>query len=535
MIDLPYRNRLALALVLLALLIVSCAEPEQAPDFLVQLQVDGSERVYQYSEPVTVEQFLRQVDIELSPLDRVNPERWTQIYDQIRITIVRVAEEEYCETLEIPFRQQTQLDERLPSGEERIGEPGVNGVEQVCYRVLVENGKRQEPTEISRIITQPPVNEIVFVGPTTNLEEVAISGTLAYIANNNAWIIRGNSQRRRQLTFSSDLDRRVFSLSEDGRQLLIARDSEDDATFNQLWLVVDTIANSPDIVPLVPRDVLYAEWIPGMRNEISYSTAEKQDAPPGWRAFNDLWITAIEPNTGEQIRSERILDESSGGIYGWWGTDYEWSPDGNQLAWIRADSVGLVDLENGDLNSPLLSYVELNPLGDWSWRTTVSWSSDGERIASTVHGAPVGNEPATTSPVFDIAVATTDGSFATEIVDRAGIWSTPRFSPEIQLPDSEFPTGYIAYLQARDWERSRSGEYDLIIADRDGSNAAVVFPEDGAPGLRAEQFANDFIWSPDGRQLALIYQGNLWVIDVETTIAHQITQDGTASKPVWTN
>jgi WD40 repeat protein len=533
-VGMPYRLYTVFLVAIGLVVLTACEPPEDTPTFLVRLELDGSERVYQYTEPITVEQFLRQVDVELSPLDRVNPERWTQIYDQIHITVVRVEDEEYCEEIEIPFRQQTQLDERLPAGEERIGEPGQNGVERVCYRVLVENGVRQDPTEVSRIVTSPPVNEVVFVGPSTELEPVTISGTLAYIANNNAWIIRGTSQRRRQLTFSSDLDRRVFSLSDDGRQMLFARETGEEATFNQLWLIPDTIANTPDVISLIPRDVLYAEWIPGLRNQISYSTAEKQDSPPGWRAFNDLWVMSIDPTTGEQIRAERVLDESSGGIYGWWGTDFEWSPDGSKLAWIRADSVGLVDLEDGELREPLLSFVELNPLGDWSWRTTVSWSGDSNLIATTVHGPPVGNEPATTSPVFNIAVAATDRTFSTEVVDRAGIWSSPRFSPIYEQEGTDFSEGYIAYLQARDWEKSRSDDYDLILADRDGSNARIIFPDPGQPGLRADQFANDFAWSPDGKQIAIIYQGNLWIIDVSTEIAYQITQDGSASKPVWT-
>jgi hypothetical protein len=41
-------------------------------------------------------------------------------------------------------------------------------------------------------------------------------------------------------------------------------------------------------------------------------------------------------------------------------------------------------------------------------------------------------------------------------------------------------------------------------------------------------------WSPDARQIALIYQGNLWVVDAESQVAHQLTLDGGASHPVWT-
>ncbi len=519
-------------ILVMLVIVVSCTTDEIEP-IIVRLQVDGRELVYQHTEPITVEQFLREANIELNPLDRINPpEPWRQITNNMLITIVRVVEEEQCEDVSIPFRSETRLFEGLQPGEERVERAGSPGLERVCYRVVIENGVPRERIEASRVIIESPVNEVIFVGPTTELEPVPISGVLAYISNGNAWIIRGNSTRKRPLTITSDLDRRVFELSPDGRQLLFSRVRE--GGINQLWLIPDTAANDPQMVSLIPQDVLYADWVPNTPNTISYSTAESQQSPPGWNAFNDLWIITIDPATGRQIRIEEILPESSGGIYGWWGTNYEWSPDGTQLAWIRANAVGLVDLENGELEEPLVEYVELQTGQDWSWRTTVSWwGLDSSLIATTTHGLPVGDEPAETSPVFNITVASADGSFVADIVPQAGIWSTPRFSPPIIDPDSAYPSGYIAYLRAREWERSINGEYDLIVADRDGSNARVIFPEPDQPGLTARQFANHFTWSPDGSQLALIYLGDLWVIDVETGIASQITQDGGASNPVW--
>ncbi|PJF28822.1 MAG: hypothetical protein CUN52_11500, partial [Phototrophicales bacterium] len=125
--------------------------PEEKPQIIVRLLVDGTERVYQNSEPITVDQFLRQVGVTLDALDRVNPERWTQIFDQMVITVVRVSESESCEDEALPFRRQTRLVEGLAPGEERIGQAGVNGVERVCYRLVVENGVPKDRIQISRV------------------------------------------------------------------------------------------------------------------------------------------------------------------------------------------------------------------------------------------------------------------------------------------------------------------------------------------------------------------------------------------------
>lgn len=514
-----------------------CMPPQQAPPMVISLVVDGQERAYPETDPITVDQFLRQAEVELGPSDRVNPPLVTQISDGLRIEVVRVQEEEQCEEIEIPYREVTTLYEGLAPGQQREGQGGRNGITQVCYRVEIVNGTPGSRTEIRRTIISNAVDRIIFVGPTDQLEPVAITGTLAYISNSNAWIMRGNSASKRPLTATNDLDPFVFSLSEDGRQLLIARLRDTSLTTslnNQLWLIADTTADVVESLPLNPQDVLYAEWIPQRPNTISYSRAEPSTAAPGWRALNDLWIIRIDPFTGTEIDIEQVLPEASGGRFGWWGTGYEWSPDGQNLVWIYADSLGLVDFETNTLADPLLTYELLNPLSNWSWRTTVSWSPDSSLLAATVHGPPIGNESPETSPVFDITIAARDGSFAAKIADSAGIWSAPRYSPQISSTPNSLPQGYLAYLRAREPYESIRGEYDLIVADRDGSNARSVFPPDSQPGLTAQEFAQDFVWSPDGRQIAFIYQGNLWIVDVVTQVAHQLTLDGGASKPVWT-
>ncbi len=513
-------------------LIAACEVNTPTPKLLVALVADGRERTFEYPSPVTVGEFLTDAEVELGQLDRVSPERFTQITDGMRVTVVRVVEETECEQVTIPHARQTVFNEALDPDEELLAQVGQNGTEEICYRVSIEDGQARERTETSRVEIVEPQDEIVYVGPTGQLDPVPISGTLVYLNNNNAWVMRGSSSSKRLLTTSSDLDQRVFTLSPDGRQLLFTRDAqvERENFLNQLWMIRDTSADAEPL-QLVPEDVLRAEWIPGQPNTISYSTGEAQQSAPGWRAFNDLWRMRIDPLTGEALSIEEVLEPSQGGLYGWWGTVYRWSPDGTALAWAQADSMGLVNLETAEF-TPLLRFPVFETRADWSWRANISWSPDALLLLTTVHGAPVGNEAPQFSPAFNVAVTDTAGSFQAEIFKNAGIWASPQYSPLIAQPNSEFPAGYLAYLQARDITNSinSQAEYDLIVADRDGSNSRKIFPEADQPGLAAPQ---DLAWSPDGQQIAFIYQGNLWVIDVVSGVANQLTLDGGASKPVW--
>jgi hypothetical protein len=527
---------------LLSLALVACTSEEPETSILVTLVADGRQQLYSNTEPITVGQFLRspEVDIELGTLDRVNPPTVTQISDGMTITVVRVREEEECEQIEIPYEITRRRFEGLPPGEESLQQAGSNGLREVCYRVTYTDDTRSDRIQIRDNVIEEPREEIIFIGISDEVEPVSISGTLAYINNQNIWVMRGSSTTKTQVTFSGDLDGRIFSLSSDGRKLLFSRAIESEDTdgisisaFNQLYLINGLGPNSARPLPLSIQNVLFAEWRPGYENTFAYSGAEPSDFT-GWDAYNDLWIATVNPENGDIIDIDQVIEENSGGLYGWYGTDYAWSPDGERIAYVRANGVGLVDLNDRQLADALLLEYDLLNLGtEWSWRTTVSWAPDSSLLVSTVHGPPLGNEHPETSPVFDIGVAAIDGSFAVStLVERVGIWSTPQFSPEQQNTNEPFPDGHLAYLQAREWEDSITSEYDLIIADRDGSNARVIFPESGQPGLR--DFAQDFVWSPDGQEIAFIYQGNLWKINVETGIAHQLTLDGGAESPVWT-
>ncbi len=522
-------------LVTLFVFFAACTQVEEAPSFLVSLVTDGRELTFEYTVPVTVAEFLQDAEVEIGELDRVEPPAFSQIRDGMRVTVVRVEEQTECEEEEIPHRTNRVFNEGLAPGDELLGQAGLNGVEEICYRVLIEDGIRRDPVEISRVILTEAQDEVVYIGPTGQLDPVPITGTLAYINNRNAWIMSGSSTTKRPLTTASDLDNRVFSLSENGRQLIFTtrdnRDNDRETYLNQLWMISDT-GRDADPIKLIPEDILAAEWIPGQSNMISYTTGEARQTAPGWQAFNDLWTMRIDPQTGEALNINEVLEPSSGGLYGWWGTAYKWSPDGTQLGWVRADSLGTVDLDSGELR-PLLQFPLFNAPGDWSWRASLSWSPDNQLLLTQVHGPPVSNEPAEFSPVFNVAVTSAEGSFSTEVVDNAGIWSSPTYSPLFTPPDSEFSIGRFVYLQARDISNSINpqAEYDLIVADRDGSNQRRIFPPVGQPGLTAQQ---TLAWSPDARQIAFIYQGNLWVADVETGVTHQLTLDGGASHPVWT-
>jgi hypothetical protein len=140
----------------------------------------------------------------------------------------------------------------------------------------------------------------------------------------------------------------------------------------------------------------------------------------------------------------------------------------------------------------------------------------------------VGAESREDSPIFSLTVFPAAGGYTVSLVEQAGMWASPQFSPAT-APDGTDLEVYIAYLQAMQPLDSYVSRYRLVVIDRDGSNPRILFPPDDQPGLTSQTVT----WSPDGRQIALVYQGSLYIVDVTTGLYQQITLGGPSTNPRW--
>lgn len=525
-------------LMIMSLLVAACNQPTQEASTIRVELIDGNvRRTYVYQEAITVDDFLRRIEANVTDLDRVSPQRFTQIYDGMTITIVRVQEEISCFDSELAFNTQRLPADALQPGEERIAQAGQNGTQRICERCIFENGVQTSCNQSSQTVLTDPKDEIIYFGAGGVNVPVEIEGRLAYIAGFQAWIMEGNATNRRVLTTAGQLDGQVFDLSPNGRQLLytiFTDDTSDLPKANELLAIMDTA--NPTAVALGIENVHSGQWMPNESLTISYSTMNPiASSLSGYEAYNDLWKMRLDSRTGQPVSVENIVENNLVGQYSYWGTNYAWSPNGERLAWAKADSIGLVDLATGqEITLYTFPYYGTAVDNGWVWQPDISWSQDSQMIVTTIHGAPAGQESEINSVVFNMAAfAPTTNLVIDNLISRTGLWAQPRFSPIAYRTD--FPEYQIAYLQAREPLNSLGVEHDLYIADRDGSNPRRIFPPEGRAGLDPYDDEVEFVWSPSGRQIAIIYQGNLWVVDVTTGTTNQLTNDGQASHPRWTN
>ncbi len=568
-------HRLITTLIGIALLVTACDTPDtQAESLGVTLAVDGTQETLWVDPASTVSDVLRDADISLSDRDRVNPQSFTRVVHGMTITVVRVTEETITEQEIIPFERQTTLNDGLAPGDTRLLQAGINGIAEVTIRVVYEDGEEISRSEVRRLLLTSPQDEIVMVGTQSDLPTVTVSGTLAYISNGNAWVMSQNSANRRPLTLNGAVDGRVFELSPDGRSLLFTRTlngeefeetpvdipesdedqaapqaqptaSDDGEPFNSLWVVIDVDDPGNEAIRLDLDNILSAAWFPGGGLNIVYTTAEPRPGFPGWQANNDLWRAKLTVGGGTTDRKQ-LLEASSGGIYGWFGTFFKFGPDGETLAWAQPDRLGVmlpvyeqdedatptpladedsVPLPDAYIQQILLEFTPRTPY-DFVWVPEFGWSPDGALIAAVTHGEALGSEAAEDSEVFNLTAFPSAGGYSIDLIEQAGMWAAPRFSPQDESG------GYqLAYLEAIEPLASQGSRYVLMIMDRDGSNARQLYPAEDAQGFLASD--QSFAWSPDGRQIVMTWQRNLYLLDVETGLTQQLTTDGATSSPRW--
>ncbi|HSO28057.1 MAG TPA: G5 domain-containing protein, partial [Anaerolineales bacterium] len=329
-----------LLLCALAACVAGPAAPAQVP---VLITVDGQEQQIGLPAGSSVQQALELAGVQLGPLDRTEPPLDTTLNPGSRVRVVRVSETFEVEQVVVPFETQTLRNESLPVDQEVYLQSGENGLEEITYRRVSEDGVPVSNLPVRRETIKEPRPEIVMIGVQAPFAPLAVPGRLVYLRDGNAWMMEETTANRTAVVTSGDLDGRIFTLSPDRNWLLYTRKAaeEDEETINRLW-VVNLNGEGESPVDLKVSNVIhFADFLPGDSLRVVYSTVEPRATAPGWQANNDLNVLTFSGN-GWTTRPAPVLEANNGGVYGWWGTDFAWAPDGQQLVMARPDGLQLM-------------------------------------------------------------------------------------------------------------------------------------------------------------------------------------------------
>lgn len=150
---------------------ISVALDETLEDDIIEIQkafevtlVDGLDESKVWSTSTTVANFLKQQDIKLNELDRVENDLEKVVTPEEKITIVRV--EKVTDVVEEPldFAVETKSDSSLLKGQEKVVTQGEEGIVSRTYEVTKENGKEVAKELKSEEVIKEPTTKVVSVG-----------------------------------------------------------------------------------------------------------------------------------------------------------------------------------------------------------------------------------------------------------------------------------------------------------------------------------------------------------------------------------
>jgi resuscitation-promoting factor RpfB len=501
-------------------MLAACGPGRLPEQVIVSLTSDGETRELTMPQGSAVRDALRTASVTLAELDRVRPPETSLLTPNMGIKVTRVIETSEIVTETTPYPTgQTVTDYALKPGESQIIQAGRNGEITKRYRVTYEDGQVISRVEISQDETLTPVPEIMRIGPSEDFNQITVPGTLVFMSNNNAYVIRNTVGTKRALTTAGDLDAHVFALSPDGRWLLYTRGNT--ATLNSLW-VVDTTLATPEPQALKINGVLWADFSPDGKS-IAYSRAEPAPGFPGWNALNDLTIVPF--NNGKLGKSKEILKASAAAPYAWWGTNFAWSPDSKMLAYGNTATIGVISPTAKITRTlPITDFTAYNTRSNYAWTPALSWSPDGKFLVTQLHSPAGDGGPAEDSPAFDVAALQVSGTLQTPLAALAGMWATPHWL------GTQPANSQIIFGMAETPEASLTSRYFLYVMDRDGSNRRLLYPADDQLGLRG---VPDFDVAPDERGIMVVNQGDLYWVNLSTGKPRQLTADGSISLPRW--
>jgi hypothetical protein len=314
--------------------------------------------------------------------------------------------------------------------------------------------------------------------------------------------MRTNTSQRIPIYTGGDLDGYVFSLSPDAHWLLFTRKAEDSSeNINRLWI---QSTDDPKSVPIslnISNITQYADWIPGSSLRIAYSTVEPRDIAPGWQANNDLFIVTIDRD-GKVTDQEEILAANAGGVYGWWGTTFSWSPNGEHLYYLRPDSIGEVSLTDHTL-SQSINILPYKTSSDWAWVPNLAWTDNTESVLYIAHNPLQGFTYPESSPQFDLFAYFPLTNRYIPLFKSVGMFSSVSITPE----------GKIVFLKTLDNLKSDSSLYELWMMDRDGSNSFLIFPSEGQEALSPQKIGKYTI--VEGKTwVAFLSNNDLYLYDI---------------------
>ena len=129
----------------------------------IQIKVDGNE-IENYTLQNSIHWVLKENNIIINPLDKVEPSEISPPKNNDIIIVTRINIEEKIISEKIKFKTITKNDDNLGWREEKIKQTGEQGILDVKYKIKYKNGKEISRKILEKHVAKDPVDKIIIKG-----------------------------------------------------------------------------------------------------------------------------------------------------------------------------------------------------------------------------------------------------------------------------------------------------------------------------------------------------------------------------------
>ncbi|HHY14058.1 MAG TPA: DUF348 domain-containing protein [Thermoanaerobacterales bacterium] len=138
-------------------------EIEIARAIPVIVEIDG-EQIAVMTAKTTVQEVLEKEEFELNETDKVEPGLDEEIQPNMNIKVVRITHELVEDTKKIPYKLIRKKNESLEKGVTRVIQQGKEGIVEVTYKVIYEDGEEVDRLIMSENTVSEPQDKIEEYG-----------------------------------------------------------------------------------------------------------------------------------------------------------------------------------------------------------------------------------------------------------------------------------------------------------------------------------------------------------------------------------
>ncbi len=129
----------------------------------IKIEADGK-TIENYTLAQNVREAILENNLEIGRLDQISPGENTKPEENLVIKLTRINVEEKVVTEDIDFKTVSKNDNKLGWREKKIEQPGEKGSREVKYKITYKNGKEISRVVLEKNITKEPVSEVVVQG-----------------------------------------------------------------------------------------------------------------------------------------------------------------------------------------------------------------------------------------------------------------------------------------------------------------------------------------------------------------------------------